>query len=292
MGPQGRIGLGGAVSLPGSGAPRVESSEEKIMEFFWSKSRWLLPVTIAMGTVMIGMCLSDARDVITTGQLFGHPAMAESGHMPSASQTESASRQPAPSSSPASASASASASSAEPPVASATESSSATATEAAQEKPGTASSEAAPMPSGEPPADEESSPAEMDILKQLSARRQALDHRAQDIDKREALLKIYEQRIEQKTRELTALRQQIQTLLGQANETQAAQLDNLVKIYETMKPEDAAKIFDTLDMQILLGVIQRMKPKSTAPIMAKMSAERAKEVTVSLLKQDKLPQVK
>ena len=73
---------------------------------------------------------------------------------------------------------------------------------------------------------------------------------------------------------------------------QTAQLDNLVKIYETMKPEEAAKIFDTLDMPILLGVIQKMKPARTAPIMAKMPPEKAKEVTVALTKQDQLPQVK
>ncbi|MER2519474.1 MAG: hypothetical protein ABTQ34_02165 [Bdellovibrionales bacterium] len=235
------------------------------MEFTGAKSRWLLPTMIVMGTVMIGMCLSDAHDLIATGQLFGHPAMAESSPPPADAHAEEPSRQPA--------------------------SSAATTLTPTTSQDGHAT-EASPTPSGEPPANEESSPAEMDILKQLSARREALDRRSQDIDKRETLLKIYEQRIEQKTSEMTALRQQIQSLLGQANETQAAQLDNLVKIYETMKPEDAAKIFDTLDMQILLGVIQRMKPKSTAPIMAKMSAEKAREVTISLLKQDKLPQIK
>jgi len=58
------------------------------------------------------------------------------------------------------------------------------------------------------------------------------------------------------------------------------------------KPEDAAKIFETLDMPILLNVIQRMKPKNTAPILAKMPPEKAKEVTVALTKIDQLPQVK
>lgn len=218
-----------------------------------------------MGTVMIGMCLSDMRAVISSGQLFGRAAMAETEPAHGDKPEESP---PAPSSHAQEASA------------------------ASTQEPSAPPADESPAISGAAPEREDSSPAEMDILKQLSARREALDRRAQDVDKREAILKIYEQRIEQKTRELAALRQQIQTLLGQANETQAAQLDNLVKIYETMKPDDAAKIFDTLDMPILLGVIQRMKPKSTAPIMAKMSSERAKEVTVSLLKQDKLPQIK
>jgi flagellar motility protein MotE (MotC chaperone) len=45
-------------------------------------------------------------------------------------------------------------------------------------------------------------------------------------------------------------------------------------------------------MPILLGVIQHMKPAHTAPIMAKMAPEKAKDVTIALTKQDQLPQVK
>jgi flagellar motility protein MotE (MotC chaperone) len=140
--------------------------------------------------------------------------------------------------------------------------------------------------------DPDASAAEMDVLKQLSDRREQLEKRSHDLDTREALLKVTEQRIDQKMKEMAALRQQVQALVDQAGGAQQAQLDNLVKIYETMKPDEAAKIFDTLDMPVLLGVIQRMKPARTAAIMAKMPPEKAKEVTIALTKQDQLPQVK
>jgi flagellar motility protein MotE (MotC chaperone) len=136
------------------------------------------------------------------------------------------------------------------------------------------------------------SPAEMEVLKQLSGRREALDRRARDLDTREALIKVAEQRVDQKIKEMESLRQQLQSMVNQVSEGQAQQLENLVKIYETMKPDDAAKIFETLDMPTLLGVVLRMKPKSTAPIMAKMAPEKAKELTVALTKQDQLPQIK
>ncbi len=142
------------------------------------------------------------------------------------------------------------------------------------------------------PLEAESSSAEMDILKQLSDRREQLEQRSRDLDTREALLKVTEQRVGQKIKEMEVLRQQVQALIDQAGGAQQAQLDNLVKIYETMKPEEAAKIFEALDMPILLGVIQRMKPARTAPIMAKLPPEKAKEVTTALTKQDQLPQVK
>jgi flagellar motility protein MotE (MotC chaperone) len=139
---------------------------------------------------------------------------------------------------------------------------------------------------------DDASPAEMEVLKQLSNRRQELDKRAQDLDTRDALMKVAEQRVDQKIKDMETLRKQLQSMVGQANEAQAVQLDNLVKIYETMKPKEAARIFEALDMPILLSVIQRMKPARTAPIMAEMNPDKAKEITTALTKQDKLPQVK
>lgn len=141
-------------------------------------------------------------------------------------------------------------------------------------------------------AEEEFSPAEMNVLKQLAARRDELDRRAHDLDTREALLKVGEQRVDQKIKEMESLRIQMQGMVDQISGAQAAQLDNLVKIYETMKPAEAAKIFESLDMPVLLGVIQRMKPARSAPVLAAMAPDKAKEVTVALTKQDQLPKAK
>jgi len=131
-----------------------------------------------------------------------------------------------------------------------------------------------------------------DLYKQLVGRREQLDKRDSDLSAREAMAKVAEQRINQKIKELETLRTQVQTLLGQASAAQAAQIENLVKIYETMKPKEAARIFETLEMPILLGVVQKMKPARTAAVLSEMDPQKAKDVTVALTKQDQLPQVK
>ncbi len=151
--------------------------------------------------------------------------------------------------------------------------------------------ETLPSKEGEKPVEDVSS-AEMDLLKQLSDRRDQLDKRSQDLDTREALIKVAEQRVDQKIKEMETLRQQLQTMVNQVSESQQAQIENLVKIYETMKPKEAARIFETLEMPVLLGVIQRMKPARTAAVMAEMAPDKAKDVTVALTKQDQLPQAK
>lgn len=133
---------------------------------------------------------------------------------------------------------------------------------------------------------------DVSILKQLKDRRDQLDQRLRDVDTREALIRVAEQRVDQKIKEMEALRAQLQTMVNQANVGQQAQLDNLVKIYETMKAKEAAKIFEQLEMPTLLGVIERMKPARVAVIMAEMAPEKAKEITVALTKKDQLPQIK
>lgn len=151
---------------------------------------------------------------------------------------------------------------------------------------------ASDKPSGPAAPSKEVSSPEGDLYKQLAGRRDQLDRREQEMTSREALLKIAEQRMDQKLKEMETLKTQLQALVGQAGSAQQAQLDNLVKIYEIMKPKEAAKIFETLEMPVLLGVVQKMKPARTAAVMAEMNPEKAKEVTVALTKQDQLPQIK
>lgn len=139
---------------------------------------------------------------------------------------------------------------------------------------------------------EDASGAEMALIKQLTERRDQLDQRARDMDSREALIKVAEQRVDQKIKEMEILRAQLQTMVSQADAEQQTQIENLVKIYETMKPKEAARIFEALDMPVLLGVVQRMKPQRTAAVMAEMAPEKAKEITVALTKKDQLPQIK
>ena len=66
---------------------------------------------------------------------------------------------------------------------------------------------------------------------------------------------------------------------------------SLVKIYENMKPKDAARIFEDLELDTLLEVSERMKERKLAGIIAKMSPQKAREITIELRRLRNLPQV-
>lgn len=130
---------------------------------------------------------------------------------------------------------------------------------------------------------------ELQLLQSLSQRREELEQRAREIDEREVLLKAAEQRIDQKIKDLEQLQASIEALLVQHDEQSEEQMQSLVKIYESMKPKDAARIFEELDMEVLLEVVERMKERKTAPILAQMNPERAKAVTLELAQRRDLP---
>jgi len=134
-------------------------------------------------------------------------------------------------------------------------------------------------------------PAEIDLLQQLAERRQVLESREQEFELRTGLLAAAESRIDKKVEELKVLRETISGLIKTFDAQQDAKLLSLVKIYENMKPKEAAKIFEELEMDTLLEVAERMKERKLAPIMAKMHPEKARDMTVELSRLRQLPTV-
>ena len=134
-------------------------------------------------------------------------------------------------------------------------------------------------------------PAEIDLLQQLAERRQVLESREQEFELRTGLLAAAESRIDKKVEELKVLRETISGLIKTFDAQQDAKLLSLVKIYENMKPKEAAKIFEELEMDTLLEVAERMKERKLAPIMAKMHPEKARDMTVELSRLRRLPPV-
>lgn len=126
------------------------------------------------------------------------------------------------------------------------------------------------------------SPAEKAILERLQSRRQELDARAREIDIRESLLRAAEQRIQSKTDEMKAIEQRISTVNSQKSEADSARFKSIVTMYEGMKPKDAAKVFDRLEMSVLIEIASQIQPRKMSDILGLMMPEAAERLTVEL----------
>jgi len=131
------------------------------------------------------------------------------------------------------------------------------------------------------------SAAEFRLLQSLQERRQVLDQREQDIANRDAVVKAAEQRITDRTAAMKAVEANISKLLGKVDEEEAERVSGLVKVYEKMKPKDAARILEGLEDEILFKVASRMKTASMSLVLAQMNSERARKLTAMLANADR-----
>lgn len=132
-------------------------------------------------------------------------------------------------------------------------------------------------------------PAERAILERLQQRREELEKRARELDLRENLIKAAEKRLEARVAELKEAETRITEAMNHKDEAEQARFKGIVTMYENMKPKDAAKIFDRLDLKVLLDVASQIKPQKMSDILAQMSPEAAERLTVELARLAKGP---
>jgi len=126
------------------------------------------------------------------------------------------------------------------------------------------------------------SPSERAILERLQARRQELEQRAREIEIRESLLKAAEKRIESRVEEMKSIEAKASAVNDQKNEAENARFKGIITMYESMKPKDAAKVFDRLEMPVLIQIASQIAPRKMSDILGLMSPEAAERLTVEL----------
>lgn len=145
-----------------------------------------------------------------------------------------------------------------------------------------AAAAAPPAPEPARPAPEPVSPAERAILEKLGARRDALQQRSRDLETREQLIENAERKLETRINDLKTLEQKGDDAATKRAEAEAAGLKSLVTMYETMKPKEAARVFDRLKLDVLVPVVVGMNPRKMAEVLAVMQPDAAERLTVAL----------
>ncbi len=125
--------------------------------------------------------------------------------------------------------------------------------------------------------------SEIMILQELAERREALDLRAQEIDKRAIQLKVTEDEIERKLQQLQDYEQRLNKLINEYSQKERENIDSLVRLYSSMKPKDAARIFNSLDMSITVALLKGMKASTSSAILSQMDSAKAQAVTSELI---------
>jgi flagellar motility protein MotE (MotC chaperone) len=126
------------------------------------------------------------------------------------------------------------------------------------------------------------SPAELQVIQSLGARRGELDQREQGLSTELALIQAAEAKVDARITTMNALKGDMQAMLGQLDDKQQAEVNRLVKVYEDMKPQAAAARFTLLTDEVRLPIAAQMKEQKLSAIIANMAPPDAKHLTEAL----------
>lgn len=140
------------------------------------------------------------------------------------------------------------------------------------------------------PADGYASAADVDIMNSMEDRDAKYEAWEGELKMRERMLEVAEGKVESKIAELRELESTLRSLVEVQSEKEESDLARLVKVYETMKPQDSAPILQRLDEDTQLAIAARMKEAKLAAIFAKMEDDTPQKLTVRLMERSEMPE--
>ena len=120
------------------------------------------------------------------------------------------------------------------------------------------------------------------MLTAFEARETRLDEREAALRDRMQALKVADEEISAKLAALEAAETSLRETIAIADSAAESDLDRLTKVYESMKPKQAAALFEEMDANFAAGFLGRMRPEAAAEIMAGLSPEAAHAFSVVL----------
>jgi hypothetical protein len=128
-----------------------------------------------------------------------------------------------------------------------------------------------------------------DVARTLQRRRAEILELEARLALREAAVRAAEADVMAQIERLEAFQLELEALVGAAEAEEEERLQQLVKMYESMRAKSAAAIFDQLELSVILAVAKRMREARMAAILAAMNPSRARVVTTELARERELP---
>lgn len=129
------------------------------------------------------------------------------------------------------------------------------------------------------PAAPTMSSVDVDHLKKLNERKKQLDAREEELNRLESELQTQKVELDKRLKDLEDMRSKISMMLEQRVKADDQKVDTLVQMYSNMKAPQAAKVFETMDEDLAIEILGRMKKKNAADIMNLLPAEKAQTLS-------------
>jgi flagellar motility protein MotE (MotC chaperone) len=107
-----------------------------------------------------------------------------------------------------------------------------------------------------------------------------VEHEKEGLAEQQDRVKIVQDELEKTRTELAAERAKLEKLVSQSDELDKKRIKQLAKVYAAMRPEEAARILETLDDDLCINILSSMgDDRQKAKILSAFSGEKAGRVS-------------
>lgn len=124
------------------------------------------------------------------------------------------------------------------------------------------------------------------VLYALSGKEKNTNHTEEmtELAKQRKLLELAHEQINKRLEDIEAAKKDLQGKKEELTKDEKQNVEQMVKMYEAMKPQQAADIFNKLELTSLVQIIKHMNQKKASLIVASMESNRARQLTIELLR--------
>ncbi len=123
---------------------------------------------------------------------------------------------------------------------------------------------------------------ELSFFNKLNDRKKELDLREAELNKLDEELQKQKAELDSKIKQLESMRGDISKTLKARVEMDQEKVEKLVQFYSTMKPQQAAKVIESINEDLAVEVMDKMKKKNAAAIMDALDPKKARRLSEML----------
>lgn len=120
------------------------------------------------------------------------------------------------------------------------------------------------------------------LLASIREREAQLNAESARLADRAQTLSVAEAKLAEQLAAFETAQKSLEETLALADKAAARDIERMTVVYENMKPANAARIFERMDVSFAAGLLVRMKPAIAAEVLTGMSADSAYAVTLTI----------
>lgn len=110
----------------------------------------------------------------------------------------------------------------------------------------------------------------LEILKSLEKKENAINQREKDLQKQEEQLKVLRTDIEKRLHDIEKAQRRLEELAAIREDLVEKSINHLAKVYSSMRPEEAGPLIEKLEEDITIQILRKMKGRSAGKILARV----------------------